>query len=145
MPAAGRRRRGAVVNEEIKRALNNDEFLLNAIAVFKIAMDAKEKPTDAFRKALGSVVMQMEEAVATHRPGPMRPDEQVALANTLIREQIKPRLPDGEGCCLILFPLNQPGLMTYIANADREGCRIALRNLLNKWDAEAALARKGGT
>jgi hypothetical protein len=64
-------------------------------------------------------------------------DERIALCNRLMRENVAPHLPDSERAVLMVFAVGQPGVLTYIANANRSDMRAVLRTLLNKWDAEA--------
>lgn len=65
-------------------------------------------------------------------------DLRVAVAARLMRDSIDPALrPLGEGALLLVFPVGKQGTIAYIANADRHGCRMALRDLLGKWDQEA--------
>jgi hypothetical protein len=65
------------------------------------------------------------------------PDAQVALLNELMRKHIKPRLPAGMGATLLLFPVNERGLISYISSAQREGMHESMRALVEKWDAES--------
>lgn len=73
----------------------------------------------------------------------LRPDEQVALLNEIMRKRIKPALPDGMGATLLLFPMapepvETRSLVSYISTADRKSMRETMRGLLAKWDREAA-------
>lgn len=72
---------------------------------------------------------------------PIPPDQQVALANRLMRELLAPNLPHGIGATLILFPLatgSNPatGMVSYISSAQRADMRVALLRLLAQWDDE---------
>ena len=78
--------------------------------------------------------------VAYDRPGDdmsFPHDSRIALANKIFRTHVVPVLPDGEGACLMIFDVNSKGLMTYISNCERADMRLALRELLTKWDREA--------
>lgn len=63
-------------------------------------------------------------------------EEQVALANLLMRQCIKPALPTGTGAVLLVFDYNGGGHMTYISTAERESMCKALREMLAKLDEE---------
>lgn len=72
---------------------------------------------------------------------PISHDERIKLANRLMREHIDPATrPIGEAAVLIVLETGNPkgGLMTYIANCERASVRSVLRELLAKWDREAA-------
>lgn len=68
----------------------------------------------------------------------MRLDEQIAFCNRIMRERVGTELPAGTGGVLMVFPLGEPGAISYISNADRETMRHALRCLLTRWDQDAA-------
>lgn len=73
----------------------------------------------------------------------MTPDAQVALCNRIMRERVAPALPPGYVATLIVFQTKADGLTTYISGANRASMRSALRELLEKWDAEAAARGEG--
>lgn len=123
------------MSPELRLALNNDGYIADALAVLKVAIEKGDSPTEGFRKALASVVYQAEND--RQKPtAPLRPDEQVALANALMRNSIGPALPPSEGAVLILFPFNAPGLLTYISNGERADIHEVLRSIVTKWDNE---------
>lgn len=54
---------------------------------------------------------------------------------TTVRE-VASRVPKGMGFAVILFDFGSGGNISYASNADRTAMRSALRELLDKWDAE---------
>lgn len=124
--------------ENLRRVLNDDHVVMDAIAMFKVGMDRGDKPIEAFRKAMVAMVMIAEGIIP---PSPRAKigshDERVALANGLMRKAIAPSLPPGEGALLLVFETERRGLLTYISNCERDGCRSVLRELLAKWDSDA--------
>jgi hypothetical protein len=68
----------------------------------------------------------------------MTPDAQVALLNKLMRKHLAPNLPEGMGVTLLLFPVNEKGLISYISSAQREDMHEAMRALVEKWDSDDA-------
>lgn len=65
----------------------------------------------------------------------MTPDEQVALANRLMR-LADAESPAGMGITLLVYPHSKPGMVTYISNSERADMVKSLRALLTKWEQE---------
>jgi hypothetical protein len=118
----------------IRDVVNDEEVIRDALAVLKVGIEKGDTPTQAFRIAVASVLTRWLPNTPPHFRGH---DERVATANRLMREFIKPLLPEGEGALLVLYP-SEPGTLTYISLGEREGCREMLRGLLEKWDRDAA-------
>lgn len=123
----------------LKALIMDDDLLWNALAVFKVGVQKGDQPVEAFRRAM-AVLVATAEGLPLEDPKPLRShDERVALANGLMRDHIDPATrPIGEGALLLVFPTGRAGVTTYIANAEKKGCRALLRDLLARWDAEAA-------
>jgi hypothetical protein len=118
----------------LRELLNDEEVIQDALAVLKIGIEKGDQPAQAFRLAVASVLTRWLPDAPPHFRGH---DERVALANRLMREFIVPLLPKGEGALLLLYPFER-GTVTYVSSGERAGCRIILRDLLAKWDADAA-------
>jgi hypothetical protein len=69
---------------------------------------------------------------------PLPHDQRIALCNHIMRTLVAPALPEPERACLLVFPAGAPGPCVYMANAYRSDMRKVLRELLAKWDADAA-------
>jgi len=68
----------------------------------------------------------------------MTPDEQVSITNILMKHVIAPNLKNtGVGACLITFGYLVDRRISYIGTGNRADMRLALRELLDKWDKEA--------
>lgn len=67
----------------------------------------------------------------------MSPDEQIALANRLMRECIKPALGENQGAALFVFTYGEGGLTSYIGTADRKSLISALKEMIAQWEEEA--------
>ena len=65
----------------------------------------------------------------------MTPDEQVALANRLMR-LVDEASPDGMGITLLIYPHGRPGMVTYISNSQRADMVESLRALLKRWEEQ---------
>lgn len=121
---------------DLRELLNDEEVLNDALAMLKVAIEKGDPPKKAMQMALGTVVLRLQ----GWRPDRSKPfhshDERIAAVNRLFRDVVVPSLPEGEVALLIVSTAG-PGLLTYIANGERAGCREMLRELLTKWDAEA--------
>jgi hypothetical protein len=69
------------------------------------------------------------------------PDVQIAMANRLMREAIKPSLNPDQCACLFVFPAGASGVTTYVGTGDRPSMMAALREILSKWEAIEAKKR----
>lgn len=63
------------------------------------------------------------------------PDEQVAWANKAMRA-LDENSPEGTGLVLLVFPLSQAGVTTYIANGQKADVARLLRETLDRFEAD---------